>query len=351
MKGSKRFLGWLLTAALALLAVVMLTPLGMFIWNLERQRALQVALDESEGVQLLTVQSHWLADWLPESLVDRLPAEKVELSLYNDKGLTQLRNVAGKLNGIRALSIRGCSLTDDDWQAVFRERQLKKLDLSKTPITSQQLGQLPGLPHLWHLSFDRVPLTDEALVHFENAPSLTHMILHDTQVTLPAIERFAAAHPDITVGWNRDLTDKEERVCSELYSLGLLVGTITPEDYIAREYRWRIGWSDKDALTPRMRELLQELGTIEQIEFKGRLTPEALELLTSFPTIMAANCARMRSIDDVEKLASLPQIQAIFEVRFGHFHASEERIQAFFNSHATKLGHPRDHFPLFVNEE
>lgn len=355
MKGSKRFLGWLLAAAFALLAAVVLIPLGMFVWHLQHQRALQVALDEQEGVHVFPAQSHWLSDWLPDSWHDYLPAGRVKLTFDNDDGLEQFRKIACRLDGISSLSFNWCPLTEEDWQAIFRERQLEELTLLKLPITAKQLGQLQSLPHLQRLSIAQVPLADESLVHFANCPALTHLALHNTRVTLPAIEAFAAAHPHISVGWNRRLTYEEDCICKELESLGIRIQDIMPNDYIAQTYRWHIGLSDEIALQPRVRELLQELGSVEHIDIKGRLTPEALELITSIPTIMSVNCEHVSSFDDIEKLASLPQIQSLYGVMtYGvmlHWpNVTEGRTEAFLATHRAKLEYRFLH-SLFEDDE
>ena len=336
MNGSNRLPRWLLAVAFALLAAVVLGPLGMFVWNLQRQHALQHALDEQENVHVFPAQSHWLSDWLPDSFNNHLPAGKVDLLCLENEGLEQFRNLTGRMDAIRALSFYDCPLTDEDWRTISRERQLEELYLRGPTITAKQLGQLQSLPHLQRLTIEQCPVTDETLVHLANCPSLTHLSLSCTKVTLPAIEAFAAAHPQVVVGWNR-ITDEEALICDELKSLGLLFWETTPRDRIAEKCHWHIGWSEETILSPRMLEQLQELGPIEQIDLKGRLTSEALKLITSIPTITSVNCLHVSSFDNMEKLASLPQIQTIHELNRTWPDVSEERVQAFFRTHEPKL--------------
>ncbi len=73
MHGSNRWPRWILATAFALLAAVVLIPLGVFVWHLQHQRALQVALEEAEGVHLRAHQSDWLSEWLHDFICDRLP--------------------------------------------------------------------------------------------------------------------------------------------------------------------------------------------------------------------------------------------------------------------------------------
>lgn len=312
MKGSKRFLGWLLAVAFALLAAVVLGPLGMIAWNLQRQRALQDTLEEQDRDLISYSEDHPLREWLPQSLADRLPATDLELVFDGEKDLQLYRRYGQQLNGVRALRFYECALTENDWRAILRHRHLEELILSYSPVTDEQLSQLQGQTELRELFIEAAPVTDASLTSLASLPSLEELGLNHTQVTLEAIEAFAAAHPQMEIGWVRAFTPEETAICNELKSLGMRIEPLVATLYIARVFRWELGLPKETMLKPRVIELLQALdGSVETLHIQGSLRPAALELLDQLPTITSVQIQQIHSLDEFEQLATRDHVHAI----------------------------------------
>lgn len=350
MIGSNRLPRWLLALAFALLVVVVLGPLGMIVWNLQRQRALQDTLEEQDRDLIIYSEDHPLREWLPDSLGDRLPATDLELEFDGEKDLQLYRRYGQQLNDVRALRFYECALTETDWRAILCHRHLEELTLFYTPVTDAQFSQLQGQTNLRDLHIVNVPISDASLTTLASLALLEQLGLYRTQVTLDAIEAFAAAHPQMAVGWSREFTPEEQAICDELKTLGLPIEPISHAPYIARVFRWELGLPKDTLLKPRMIELLQALnGSVETLHIQGSLRPAALELLDELPTITSVQIQEIQSLSEFEQLATRTHVQTITMKSYAPDMPSDDR-QAIYEKWRHKTGHfPR--WPPFFMED
>ena len=270
-----------------------------------------------DPVILIRSEDHPLRDSLPDSPADRLPRTNLELTFSGEEELQHYRYYGQHLGDVRVLCFFDCSLTETDWQAILRHRQLEELTLCRSPVTDAQLSQLPRRTKLRRLEIAHVPVTDALLLSLASLSSLDTLKLKHTQVTLEAIEAFDAAHPAINIAWRRPLTTEETAICDELQSLGMPIEPIPEFYYIARHYRWQLGFPKETKLTPDMFELLKALdGTVERLYIQGSLRPAVIELLDKLPTINSIILEEARSLGEIEQLATRDQTETLSVINY-----------------------------------
>ena len=89
--------------------------------------------------------------------------------------VSQLRNV----EGIRA---NGAWINDETFEAVARQRRLRRLFLRKGNITGKQLKPLGVLKNLEVLALDYNPIGDDGARHLSEFPKLTTLGLNETEI-------------------------------------------------------------------------------------------------------------------------------------------------------------------------
>ena len=141
-------------------------------------------------------------DWIPESIVDRLPFLKRITSVYGMRppGVSaETLLELGSLTRLESLELMHTFVTDASLVHLNELTYLEALWLADTPVTGTGLVHLKGLTNLRVLSLHDTPVTDAGLEHLKGLTSLYKLGLHNTQVTAEGRAMLRKALPNCEI--------------------------------------------------------------------------------------------------------------------------------------------------------
>ncbi|MEK6237166.1 MAG: hypothetical protein N2C14_20855 [Planctomycetales bacterium] len=93
------------------------------------------------------------------------------------------------------VSLRGASLTDDDFRSLREMDELAWLCLAETSVTDEDMAKIAKFRRLQVLDLSNTQITDAGLESLEGLGLLNRLDMRNTRVTEQGAERFRAALP------------------------------------------------------------------------------------------------------------------------------------------------------------
>jgi hypothetical protein len=303
----------LLIPASLIVLVGLLGP-GAYLHHLWRQRMLQDEVASIENVSLHADGEHWLAEWLPDSLSGMLPKRCVHLAILHADKMDACLPLSRQLDGVATISISaGDKLTDKQWQLVVRQPQLERLFLDNLQVGDVQIQSLAGHRRLRELGFRDVPISDAALSTLTTLPELERLLLHETAITGEAIDAFAAARPDVVVGWVPATTLVQGQHVIALRGFGIYTFLEQASDEIVHKPGRTLCARPDVMLTPEALECIEGLGgVVDTVMVVSDLTPEVMDLIYRLPDVAEVYLSdRPISAIDADRLTMLSSTKLI----------------------------------------
>jgi hypothetical protein len=298
----------------ALLVLVMLLAAIVYLTQLRRQRVLQDAIGDIDNVLLEGRGEHWLVKWLSDDFSESLPATELKLDVDGPESMTACVPLCRELEGIDEIHIsEGGELTDKQWQLILDQPKLKRLGVYATEPSDSHVQSLTNHQHLREINFLQAPIGDATLKAFASLPVLKKLILHETDISVEAVEAFYDAHPAVRIGYSPRAKRSQVESAKALWELKIYADFGHPQDRIAHELAWSIVIYSDVMLTPEAVAYLDRLGgSVAVVTVNNDLTPEALDFIYHKPAVPWVVLRGHRlSPADVDNLAILASIKKV----------------------------------------
>ena len=106
------------------------------------------------------------------------------------------------LDELRILGLPGASFEADSAASLRPLRTLRQLDLWRSNVRDADLAHVATLPVLEVLKLARTGISDKGLIHLEKIKTLRHVVLNETKVTKPGVEKLHEALPQCWIEWD-----------------------------------------------------------------------------------------------------------------------------------------------------
>jgi hypothetical protein len=331
----------LLIPASLIALVGLLTP-GIYLHHLRQQRVLQDQLETIEYVSLQGHGDHWLTEWLPERWSSLLPKTQLNVVIIDATSIAPCIPLCHKLEGINNMAIYFDSeFQEQQWQLVTDQPQLHGLSIHNAPLGDAHIHTLARHHELRDVNLTNVPISNATLNTFAGMLNLEHLVLYDTAISVDAIETYAKAHPNVTVGWRAPATNAQADCAKTLHAFGVLAAYRYPHNQVALEPEWTLYVESGVMLTPEAWACLQGLGgTVDTVVVDDWLSPEVLDLIYHLPDVVNVNLSGGPiSTEDVDRLATLSTIKWI-EYDYGAF--TDEQVAELYKRWGKKVPPPRN---------
>ena len=120
--------------------------------------SLLAAVERVEAIRASTISTNsaWLVDSIGDfaQLTETVSCVRLVDSPSGDELVQVLLEELPVLNSITAIEMPGCRVSDNAVLRLVAYRGLRRLDLSRTPVTSRALGIVDALPHLTFLALE-----------------------------------------------------------------------------------------------------------------------------------------------------------------------------------------------------
>ncbi len=97
------------------------------------------------------------------------------------------------------LSLDNEPMRDGDLEPLTKFKNLNRLRLNGTQLTAATVERLKSMPNLESLNLYGTEVDDAIFAHLDSYPQLKRLYLWQTKVTPEAVEKYASAHPNVTV--------------------------------------------------------------------------------------------------------------------------------------------------------